>query len=308
MATQAQTTANRQNAQKSTGPRTTEGKAAVSQNAVKHGLFTRYDVIYAESQDEFDCRRDRILAELAPAGPIESIFAERIVSLSWRLKRAERMQNQALDAKIADYRHDSWVKNFCTHPNEAQDDPNFSQPDLPLGRVALKDFTNYRVFDRLQLYERRIEQSLYKAMLEFQKLTLTRKPKHRENPGTEAQTPHLKKQTQFDSPSSLPEQQPTPSDDMSFLRKQESRLPDAPGPHPESAVTAVEPRSTECDYAKQTQSPRTAAEAPHLKKQSQFADYPNEYKPKSNKELPQAATAPAPAKTKPIKPNCNRPT
>ncbi|MHC4148480.1 MAG: hypothetical protein ACYSR5_03240 [Planctomycetota bacterium] len=129
MATEAQTIANQQNAQKSTGPRTPEGKAAVSQNAVKHGLFTRYDVICSESQDEFDLHRDRILTELAPAGPIESIFAQRIVSLSWRLKRAERMQNQALDAKIADYRHDSWVESFHRHPNEAEDDPAFSQPD-----------------------------------------------------------------------------------------------------------------------------------------------------------------------------------
>jgi hypothetical protein len=296
MATQVQTTANRQNAQKSTGPRTTEGKAAVSQNAVKHGLFTRCDVIYGESQDEFDCHHDRILAELAPAGPIESIFAERIVTLSWRLKRAERMQNQALDAKIADYRHDSWVENFHRHPNEAEDDPNFSQPDLPLGRVAIDDFSDERVLDRLQLYERRIEQSLYKAMLEFQKLTLTRKPKHCEDPGTEPQTQHLKKQTQFDSPSSLPEQQPTPSDDS--------------GPRPESAVTADEPRSTECDYA--TRNPqlvtRNPQMTPHLKKQSQFADCPNECKPNSNKELPQPATSPTPEKTNPIKLNCNRAT
>ncbi len=38
MSTQAQILANRRNAQNSTGPRTPQGKAAVSQNAVKHGL------------------------------------------------------------------------------------------------------------------------------------------------------------------------------------------------------------------------------------------------------------------------------
>jgi hypothetical protein len=64
--------------------------------------------------------------------------------------------------------------------------------------VAAKDFTNYRVFDRLQLYERRIERSLYKAMREFQRLTLTPKSKRPEDPPTEAQTHELKKQTQFD--------------------------------------------------------------------------------------------------------------
>ena len=43
MSTEAQNHTNRLNSQKSTGPRTSEGKAAVSQNAVKHGLGRRRD-------------------------------------------------------------------------------------------------------------------------------------------------------------------------------------------------------------------------------------------------------------------------
>ena len=98
MSTEAQIRANRLNSQKSTGPRTSEGKAAVSQNAVKHGLLTRQDVITSESQADFDLHREQMLAELAPASPMESMLAERIVSLSWRLKRAGRIQNQTIDA------------------------------------------------------------------------------------------------------------------------------------------------------------------------------------------------------------------
>jgi len=45
MASAAQTSANRLNAQKSTGPRTPEGKAVVSQNAVKHGLLAQQVVL-----------------------------------------------------------------------------------------------------------------------------------------------------------------------------------------------------------------------------------------------------------------------
>ena len=38
----------------STGPRTEQGKAHSSQNAVKHGLFAKTIFIQGESQEEFD--------------------------------------------------------------------------------------------------------------------------------------------------------------------------------------------------------------------------------------------------------------
>jgi len=40
MASQKQIDANRRNAERSTGPRTPEGKAIVKNNALKHGLYT----------------------------------------------------------------------------------------------------------------------------------------------------------------------------------------------------------------------------------------------------------------------------
>ena len=45
--------------------------------------------------------REQMLGELSPAGSMETVLAERIVSLSWRLKRAERMQDEALDCLLA---------------------------------------------------------------------------------------------------------------------------------------------------------------------------------------------------------------
>ncbi|MBN2131885.1 MAG: hypothetical protein JW741_20460, partial [Sedimentisphaerales bacterium] len=101
MATQAQIQANRSNAQKSTGPRTAEGKATVSQNALKHGLRTEQAVIAGEDLGEFEFYRDRMLGELSPDGEVESALAERVVSLSWRLRRAERVQNEVFDTLLA---------------------------------------------------------------------------------------------------------------------------------------------------------------------------------------------------------------
>jgi hypothetical protein len=178
MSTQTKILANRLNAQKSTGPNTPQGKAVVSQNALKHGLSARHDVITTESQADFDLHRDALLAELDPIGPMESILADRIVSLSWRLKRADLIQNQTFDAM-----HEKNTNNSLANIAKSfglkglgfpQDETSDSRPDLTLGRIALKDFSNARVLDRLLMYERRIEHSLYKTTLELQKLHLLR--------------------------------------------------------------------------------------------------------------------------------------
>jgi len=179
MATEAQILANRRNALKSTGPRTFEGKTVVSQNAVKHGLTAGQDVICSESQADFDLYRDRMLGELSPVSPMESMLAERTVSLSWRLKRAVRIQNQALDAMTADQSSGSLARLtqslFFKGRDQSLPTPSNTAPDLALGRLAIKDFSNARVLDRLLMYERRIEHSLYKMILELQRLRLMRK-------------------------------------------------------------------------------------------------------------------------------------
>jgi hypothetical protein len=171
MTTEAQIEANRKNALKSTGPRTTEGKEASSQNATKHGLRTNRNVIKTESQEEFDIFRDNMLADLAPDGAMEEMLAERIVSLSWRLKRAEHFQNAVIDALIEHGLHGSsyglsWSSD-CTQ--RAQEEASSGNMDVLLGIVINKDFANSRTLEQLLVYERRIESSLYRTIAEFKK-------------------------------------------------------------------------------------------------------------------------------------------
>lgn len=180
MASDAQILANRLNAQKSTGPRTIEGKDVASQNSVKHGLLAERDVITSESQADFDLYRHQILDELSPVSPMESMLAERIVTLSWRLKRAGRFQNQAIDTLNADLTRSPLAKlsqslslNFAKLPSNT----GGSNGELALGRLAVKDFGDARVLERLLMYERRLENSLYKTLLEFQRLNIARRLK-----------------------------------------------------------------------------------------------------------------------------------
>ncbi len=178
MSTNAKINANRRNAQKSTGPRTRAGKATASKNSIKHGLLAHQTVISSENQADFCKERDRILSDLVPESPMESMLAERIVILSWRLKRVGRIQNQTIDALNARNTSSPLAKLTKSLLFKGQDLPQADSSelahDLALGRMAIKDFSHARVLDRLLMYERRIENSLYKTIFEFQRLRLIR--------------------------------------------------------------------------------------------------------------------------------------
>ncbi|MHC4165606.1 MAG: hypothetical protein ACYSWQ_01470 [Planctomycetota bacterium] len=179
ISTEAQTNANRENSKKSTGPRTAEGKAAASQNAFKHGLFVNKAVVRDESQDEYDRHRQVLLAEWDPAGQMESIVAARLVNLTWRLERAQRMQNQSIDylgiAELRKYRAGIFAERYHEANGVSMQEAAVPADHLLLGRLAVVDWTNDRVLDRMMLYERRIENSMYKTMHELERLQKARK-------------------------------------------------------------------------------------------------------------------------------------
>jgi hypothetical protein len=92
MATPKQTAANRMNAQKSSGPRTTAGKAVSRFNALKHGIYAVHQVMFDEKPED--------LAELAaeyhelysPADSKERFLVDTLVHNEWRLRRTRRVE------------------------------------------------------------------------------------------------------------------------------------------------------------------------------------------------------------------------
>ncbi len=92
MATTAQILANRQNAEKSLGPVSAEGKSRVSQNAAKFGLFSVANFVRPEERDLFNTFESGYLAELAPTSPLEEILAREIIHASWRLRRCASLE------------------------------------------------------------------------------------------------------------------------------------------------------------------------------------------------------------------------
>ena len=191
MSTEAKIIANRRNAQKSTGPRTRAGKAAISKNAVKHGLLASQAVISSESREDFDINRDRIISYLVPESPMESMLAERIVVLSWRLQRIGCIQAQTIDALKARITSSPLSKLtqslLFKNQKQSQTAHSTSANDLALGLMAIKDFSNSRVLDRLLMYERRIENSMFKTIFEFKRLQLMRELQNPDGPDQETE-------------------------------------------------------------------------------------------------------------------------
>jgi len=126
---------------KSTGPRTPEGKAISSQNALKHGLNAR-DVVLKDDQEreEFAKLLADLAAELNPDGVLETLLFNRLLRASWDLRRVERMEvEQAAEG------------------------------------IDLLDDAYHPRLDRLARYKMRAERSFYRAHREIQALQAERR-------------------------------------------------------------------------------------------------------------------------------------
>ena len=92
-----QIAANRLNALRSTGPRTTRGRLRVRRNSFKHGLTARSVVSVLENDCEFQDFAQRIAATYRPATPVHEELVHRLIGILWRLRRAHAVETGLLD-------------------------------------------------------------------------------------------------------------------------------------------------------------------------------------------------------------------
>src|ERR1700732_3596289 len=107
MATLSQFDANRRNAQHSTGPRTPEGKAASSMNALKSGIHAESSVIPGEDAAALAALTERFYQDCQPQTAIESTLVDNIIRASWRLRSFDRIDAELLIYKIEDTNYPS---------------------------------------------------------------------------------------------------------------------------------------------------------------------------------------------------------
>ena len=107
MATQDQIEANRRNAAHSTGPRTPEGKAASSMNALQSGIHAESSVIPGEDATDLAALTERLYQGCRPQTEIESLVVDNIIRHAWRLRRFDRIDAELLIHTIEDTNYPS---------------------------------------------------------------------------------------------------------------------------------------------------------------------------------------------------------
>jgi hypothetical protein len=179
MTTEQQLAANRQNAQLSTGPKTPRGKDASRLNALKHGILARETVInrddHHEDADQFESLSDQLCEDLAPVGYLEELLVEQITIAYWRLRRAVRadtIEFGKILRRQAEAASSPITIGGSTYPREL--------PSLP------EDGT----LSTLNRYEKSIQNDLYGAMTQLDKIQARRSSSRPGRPGSSSASAH----------------------------------------------------------------------------------------------------------------------
>lgn len=92
MTSQKQLLANQQNARKSTGPRSNEGKQHSRANSLKHGLTGEGLVFERQAAAELDAKRREFAEYVRPGNPVEDSLVERLALSKVRMEHCRRAE------------------------------------------------------------------------------------------------------------------------------------------------------------------------------------------------------------------------
>src|SRR5262249_37321313 len=100
MITPKRAAANRRNAERSTGPKTPEGKNRSRFNALKLGMAAKLPVLPGEDAEAYQARIETWTADLRPRNDVERDLVQRAARASWQLERAVFIQAVILTERI----------------------------------------------------------------------------------------------------------------------------------------------------------------------------------------------------------------
>jgi hypothetical protein len=171
MASPAQFAANAANAQKSSGPKTENGKHRTRLNAYRHGLTGQICLLTADEHEAFEQHCTGIRESLKPVGALETELAQSIAEDQWRLKRARAIETGIFAAGVL---------GQLGHPyGGIREDA----AQVPIDEALSKAHTwiaKSENFQLLALYEQRIHRAIEKNMAQLRTLRAERKAVHQQ--------------------------------------------------------------------------------------------------------------------------------
>jgi hypothetical protein len=100
MATEAQIKANQENAKKSTGPLTEEGKQRSSMNAMTHGIFSTIPLLPGENLEQFKLLEEEIIKAYQPMDAMECLLVQRLYLTCMRQIRLREAEAAKLEISM----------------------------------------------------------------------------------------------------------------------------------------------------------------------------------------------------------------
>jgi hypothetical protein len=100
MATEAQIKANQENAKKSTGPLTEEGKQRSSMNAMTHGIFSTIPLLPGENLEQFKLLEEEIIKAYQPTDAMECLLVQRVYLTCMRQIRLREAEAAKLEISM----------------------------------------------------------------------------------------------------------------------------------------------------------------------------------------------------------------
>jgi hypothetical protein len=151
--------ANRRNAQLSTGPRTPDGKARSSLNALTHGLTAAQILIPSESADEFESHAASFRDRFAPVDSVESFLVDQMIVAAWRLRRT-RILESAVFAQ----------REFEVARNQREREEELTDAADHIVTAYRRECSGTNSLENISRQETRIERAFYRAMHELNRL------------------------------------------------------------------------------------------------------------------------------------------
>ena len=103
MSSLRQVEANRLNSQKSTGPRSAEGKTASSMNALKSGIDAQSNIIRGENAAGLEALTKLYYQECQPSTALEQFYVDILIRNDWQLRRMERVDAEYWEYRLEGY-------------------------------------------------------------------------------------------------------------------------------------------------------------------------------------------------------------